>query len=142
MTKSMDIARAFNCQFVSSIPRQSKCSRQNRTYQRRSLGNQNFHRPRQPNLRLISTKISCLFEREARRAETENSQNVRLMIMFAGPNWPLMSHWVFGKNANGVPQLSVSTALAPFNTSEGMPTASRGQNQILMNAEVRSIAYL
>lgn len=64
------------------------------------------------------------------------------MMMFAGPNLPLMSHWVFGKNARGVPQLSVLTALAPLNTSEGMKTASRGQNQILMNAEVRSIAYL
>lgn len=63
-------------------------------------------------------------------------------MMFAGPNLPLISHWVFGKFAVGEPQLSVLTELAPFSTSEGMLLAPRGQNQIFMNVVVRSIAYL
>jgi hypothetical protein len=75
------------------------------------------------------------------RSANRNLQNVRLMIMFAGPNLLLMSHWVFGKYAVGVPHKSVLTELAPLNTSEGT-VEPRGQNQILMNVGVRSIAYL
>jgi hypothetical protein len=77
------------------------------------------------------------------RPEIRNSQNVRLIMMFAGPNLLLISHWgVLGKRAVGRPQLLVLTELAPLDTSEGMLVAPRGQNQILMNFGVRSIAYL
>lgn len=63
-------------------------------------------------------------------------------MMFAGLNLLLMSHWVFGKYAVGVPQVSVLIELAPFNTSEGMLVALRGQNQIFIKVGVRSSAYL
>jgi hypothetical protein len=38
---------------------------------------------------------------------SENSQNVRLMTIFEGPNLLFMSHCVFGKYAVGVPHASV-----------------------------------
>ena len=64
-------------------------------------------------------------------------------MMFEGANFPLMSHWVFGKYADGVPHAPVS--IEPellFCTSDGTLLAPRGQNQIWMNVDVRSIAYL
>lgn len=41
------------------------------------------------------------------------------MIMFEGVKWLLMSHWVFGKYAVGVPHASVLIEPEPFNKSIG-----------------------
>lgn len=74
---------------------------------------------------------------------SKDSQNVRLTIMFEGVNLLLMSHWVLGKYPVGVPHASVlieSELL--LRTSDGTSLTCRGQNQILMNVDVRSIAYL
>ena len=65
------------------------------------------------------------------------------MMMFEGANFPLMSHWVFGKDADGVPHASVLIERELLSsTSDGTLLAPRGQNQIWMNVDVRSIAYL
>jgi hypothetical protein len=74
-----------------------------------------------------------------------DSQNVRSTIMFEGENLLLMSHCVSGKYAVGVPHAPVLITLELLlrtcgGTSESL--ARRGQNQTLMNAGVRSIAYL
>jgi hypothetical protein len=63
-------------------------------------------------------------------------------MMFEGVKWLLMSHWVFGKNAVGVPHASVLTDPEPLSTSDGTLPAWRDQNQTLMKFGVRSIAYL
>ena len=64
-------------------------------------------------------------------------------MMFEGEKLLSMSHSVFGKFAVGVPHASVlmEPELLP-RTSDGTSPALRGQNQILMNVGVRSIAYL
>lgn len=64
-------------------------------------------------------------------------------MMFEGEKLLSMSHSVFGKFTVGVPHASVLMELELlFCTSDGTSPASRGQNQILMNMGVRSIAYL
>jgi hypothetical protein len=58
-------------------------------------------------------------------------------------NLLFMSHCVSGKFAVGVPHASVLIEPElPLRTSDGTLGAFRGQNQILMNVGVRSIAYL
>jgi hypothetical protein len=64
------------------------------------------------------------------------------MATFQGGKLLILSHSWFGKYAVGMPQLSVLTVLSPLKTSCGMSVAKRGQNQTLMNAVVRSTAYL
>ena len=65
------------------------------------------------------------------------------MMIFEGANLLLMSHWLSGKYAVGVPHVSVLIEPEiPSRTSDGTSLVRRGQNQILMNVGVRSIAYL
>jgi hypothetical protein len=64
------------------------------------------------------------------------------MMIFEGVKCLLMSHWVLGKNAVGVPHASVLIDPEPFRTSDGTLPPWRGQNQTLMKFGVRSIAYL
>ena len=64
-------------------------------------------------------------------------------MMFEEEKLLSMSHSVFGKFTVGVPHASVLMELELLScTSDGTSPASRGQNQILMNVGVRSIAYL
>lgn len=63
--------------------------------------------------------------------------------MYEGENLLSMSHSVFGKYAVGVPHASVLIELELMPpASDGTSPPLRGQNQILMNVGVRSIAYL
>jgi len=65
------------------------------------------------------------------------------MMLFEGEILLLMSHWLFGKYAVGVPHASaLIEPVLPLRTSDGTLLAWRGQNQILMNVGMRSIAYL
>lgn len=57
------------------------------------------------------------------------------------PNLEEIGQELLGKKAAGVPQWSVLTDLAPFDTSEGAPSPL-GQNHTLMKELVRSTAYL
>ena len=63
------------------------------------------------------------------------------MTILCGPKWLSISQSVLGKSATGVPQQPVSTKSAPWRTSRGTLSLSRGQNQTLTPASERSIAY-
>jgi hypothetical protein len=69
-------------------------------------------------------------------------QKVRLIIILCGPNLSVISHSLSTKLATGTPQLEVSTISAPDEISSGTLMAFRGQNQIDIWEEVRSIANL
>ena len=95
------------------------------------------YRSSQPALHLNTTDFS-----DNVYGRNKDSQNVRSMMMFEVENLFLVSHSVSGKYAVGVSHASVlSEPELPLCTSDGMSLACRGQNQILMEVGVRSIAY-
>lgn len=70
-----------------------------------------------------------------------NAQKVRLITILSSPKLLLMLQSVLGKLAVGSPQPDVSMLDAPLDSAAGIEVDPRGQNQTLMAALVRSIAY-